>query len=186
MNWLVATRAGELLRKANVRVVFTKRARDEFATNKQRAEIANRAHADLLLRLHCDTGAGSGITFYYPSRAGHQDGVRGPSTRVRIESQRAAKIVHDVTVAKLTGALRDNGIHGDDSTQIGRRQGALTGSIYSQVPVVLIEMVFLSNQRDARFIGSTPGREKMAQSIAAGVLTYLGTTHRTNAAPSSQ
>lgn len=173
MNWLVAMRVKALLEEAQVKVVLTKASMGQFVTNKQRAEAANAARANLLLRLHCDTGKGSGITFYYPNREGKKGGVRGPSAWVRAESKRAARIVRDAAVEGLQGALPDNGARGDDRTLIGGKQGALTGSIYAHTPVVLVEMVYLSNTTDAAFIKSSRGREAMARALTAGVLAYL-------------
>jgi len=173
MNWLVAMRMKALLEQANVKVVLTKASMNQFVTNQRRAEAANAARANLFLRLHCDTGKGSGITFYYPNREGKKGGVRGPSAWVRAESERAARIVHDAAVKGLQGALPDNGAHGDDRTRIGGKQGALTGSIYARTPVVLVEMVYLSKRTDAAFIRSSRGREAMARSLTAGVLAYL-------------
>ncbi len=67
------------------RVVMTRNFRSagsSIVTNKQRAEIANKANAVLLLRLHCDTGAGSGCTIYFPDRTGKIHGLVGPSEKM--------------------------------------------------------------------------------------------------------
>jgi len=175
MNWQVAQRLAPLLRQRGFTVVLTKGAMDEYVTNKQRAQIANRAHASLLLRLHCDTGAGRGITLYAPDGAGHQGSARGPSPAVIAESQRAAHTLHDGMLATLGNSLHNNGIKSDRATAIGRRQGALTGSIYSKVPVVTVEMVYLSNASDARFIAGAVGQQQLAEALAAGVEAYLAT-----------
>jgi N-acetylmuramoyl-L-alanine amidase len=72
----------------------------------------------------------------------------------------------------LSGVVGDNRAKGDTATKIGGQQGALTGSIYSQAPTVTVEMVFLSNQSDAHFIGTEQGRTKMVEALAAGVDCY--------------
>ena len=73
----------------------------------------------------------------------------------------------------LGGQLKDGGVRGDSKTLVGSRQGALTGSIYSEIPVVLIEMVTLSNAHDARFITRVEGKSLMARAIADGVERYV-------------
>lgn len=73
----------------------------------------------------------------------------------------------------LKGTLRDNGVKGDTATKIGGQQGALTGSIYSKVPAITVEMVFLSSKTDAAFIETEKGQEKMANALAAGITQYL-------------
>jgi N-acetylmuramoyl-L-alanine amidase len=148
----------------------------KIVTNRQRAEIANQAGAVLLLRLHCDTGKGSGYTSYYPDRTGTKDGITGPSPAMRARSQQAAEALHAGMLEVLrdtTPPLRDNGVKGESATYIGRKQGALTGSIYSKVPAVTVEMVFLSHPADARFLGSPAGQDAMADALALGVVRVL-------------
>ena len=77
-------------------------------------------------------------------------------------------------MARILGTrLKDGGVRGDSKTAVGEKQGALTGSIFSEIPVVLVEMVTLSNPRDARFIKDVAGRRLMAQAIADGVARYV-------------
>lgn len=73
----------------------------------------------------------------------------------------------------LKGSLRDNGLKTDVQTAVGAKQGALTGSIFSQVPAVLVEMVVLTNRRDEAFILSKSGRAKMVEALTAGVLAAV-------------
>jgi len=176
MNWQVSEKLAALLAQIpGLKVVKTRQVRDQLTTNRERAEIANRAGAALLLRLHCDSGKGSGFAFYYPDQQGKKQGVVGPSSQVIAASRKAAQAVHAGMAKTLAGALKDNGIRGDSSTYIGRKQGALTGSIFSQVPVVTVEMVFLDNKADAAFIKSPQGQQRLAQALAEGVKLYLST-----------
>src|SRR5437773_2181699 len=71
--------------------------------------------------------------------------------------------------AALEHKLRDNGVKGDEDTFIGRRQGALTGSIFSEAPTILVEMVFLTNPMDAEWIKQDRNKQTMARALAAGV-----------------
>jgi N-acetylmuramoyl-L-alanine amidase len=157
-------------------VKCTKTTINERVTNKHRAEIANECNASLLIRLHCDTGGGSGYTLYYPNRQGKKNGKVGPAQSVIMSSSAAARAIHQGMQPKLKGVLKDNGVKGDTSTRIGKMQGALTGSIYSKVPAVTVEMVFLSNKADARFIGTEEGLQKMAEALVEGITEYLPIT----------
>jgi N-acetylmuramoyl-L-alanine amidase len=156
--------------------VMTKAAEDELVKNKDRALVANRARASLMIRLHCDASAERGFAVYYPDRKGRaRDGTTGPAPSVIEESRRAAEAVHSGLVEGLDGALEDNGVRTDFQTKVGRDQGgALTGSIFSEVPVVTIEMVVLSDGSDAEFIKTEEGLRRMAESIAKGVERYVG------------
>jgi N-acetylmuramoyl-L-alanine amidase len=170
--WLVALRLRDLLREAGYRVILTKQRENETVRNAERAGIANRAGAALMVRLHCDATNGSGFTLYYPNRRGNVGGVTGPSDTVMRQSRSAAEALHRGMAGVIGRRLRDGGIRGDSETYVGGRQGALTGSIFSRVPVVTIEMVVLGARSDAEFISHAEGQDLMARAIAAGVREF--------------
>ncbi len=174
INWIIGQRLKQLLEEAGATVVLTKTSEGQTVTNRRRAEIANEAEVDLAVRLHCDSGGSSGFAFYYPDRQGTVQGVTGPSQAVREASEAAARGLYPMMKEKLTGYLPGRGIHGDSETYIGSRQGALTGSIFSKVPVLTIEMCMLTKASDEEFISSSSGQWKMAGSIKAGIVDYLG------------
>ena len=174
VNWVVGLRLKALLEGAGATVVLTKTSEGKIVANRHRAEIANAAHADLLLRLHCDSGEHSGLATYYPDRQGRRFGVTGPSPAVIAASRRAARIFQPAVVAALGGAERDAGIKGDSQTGVGGRQGALTGSIFSRVPALTVEMCVLTNDHDYRFIRTVAGQEAMARALLTGVEAYAG------------
>jgi N-acetylmuramoyl-L-alanine amidase len=169
VNWEVAVLLRNDLENGGFTVVMTKDRESEFVTNKDRAEIANRAQADLLLRLHADAGKASGFTVYYPRKQGTWRKVIGPAPDVLRTSKSAAQAFHAAFARKLLGQLKDNGLRGDEATLIGARQGALTGSIFSKVPTILVEMVFLTTSKDAEWIKQPSNKKLMAEAIAEGV-----------------
>ncbi len=176
--WAVAVRLRESLEARGYEVVMTKSSEDELVRNRDRAEFANRAGSDLMLRLHCDASNARGFAVYYPDRQGRaKDGTVGPAPPVIEGSRRAAEAVHAGLARGLAGALQDNGVRTDWQTKVGREQGgALTGSIFSRVPVVTIEMVVLSDSRDAEFIKTEAGQRRMAEAIADGVARFAAPT----------
>lgn len=171
--WVVALRLRDLLRRDGYQVVLTKEREDQNVRNADRAGIANRAGAALMVRLHCDAANGSGFALYHPDRQGTVHGVTGPSDSVIHKSRAAATALHAGMAKLLNGRLRDGGIRGDSRTYVGSRQGALTGSIFSEVPVVTVEMVVLAARSDAEFISSVDGQSLMAQAIATGVRNFV-------------
>jgi N-acetylmuramoyl-L-alanine amidase len=175
VDWAVAEKLRAALEARGYEVVMTKSSEEELVRNKDRALIANRARAALMLRLHCDASAARGFAVYYPDRQGRaKDGSVGPARDVIEESRRAAEAVHAGLAEGLRGALDDNGVRTDYQTKVGRDQGgALTGSIFSEVPVVTIEMVTLSDPSDAEFIKTEEGQRRMAESIADGVGRFV-------------
>ena len=172
VNWVVAQRLDALLRADGATVVTTKTYEGQVVTNRRRAEIANNAHASIFLRLHCDSGEQSGLATYYPDRQGTRFGVTGPSRAVMAGSRRAAEIFQPAVIAALHGSLRDAGIKGDSQTGVGSKQGALTGSIFSHVPALTVEMCVLTNAHDYKFIRTEAGQDAMAHALLAGVEAY--------------
>ena len=176
VDWAVAAKLREILEGQGYEVVLTKSAEGELVRNKDRALVANRARAALMIRLHCDASAERGFAVYYPDRRGRaKDGTTGPAPAVIEESRRAAEAVHAGLSEGLRGALQDNGVRTDYQTKVGREQGgALTGSVFSEVPVVTVEMVTLSDAGDAEFIKTEEVLRRMAQALADGVARYVG------------
>jgi len=167
--WNVALELQTVLKSSGYVVVLTKPKERTKVTNRRRAEIANESHASLLIRLHCDAGPGSGLATYYPDRQGRIGTKRGPTQAVIAGSARMANIIHPAVIKALDGALPSRGILTDRATAVGSKHGALIGSIYSEVPSVLIEMCKLQNPRDEAFFQKKGGYRKMAEALAAGI-----------------
>jgi N-acetylmuramoyl-L-alanine amidase len=173
--WQVGRKLKVLLQDAGAEVKLTKSYEKEMVRNRRRAEIANAFQADLMVRLHCDSAAGSGFAVYYPTRQGRAaDGGVGPSRAVLVQCEAlSAKFYAGLSEATRGGALKNRGLKSDMATSVGGKQGALTGSIYSKVPVVLIEMCVLTNPKDDAYMASDEGQQFLAQGIAAGVMAAL-------------
>jgi N-acetylmuramoyl-L-alanine amidase len=73
----------------------------------------------------------------------------------------------------LEGTLKNRGVLGDSQTAVGGKQGALTGSIFSEVPVLTVEMVVLNNKADAMVIQTKAGQDQMALALANGIIQYV-------------
>jgi N-acetylmuramoyl-L-alanine amidase len=170
VNWEVAQRLKKLLEDKGFVVTMTKSSVRKYVTNRERAFIANKARVDLMLRLHADSAGPSGFTLYYPRRQGEAQGHKGPPATVIQTSETVAKIFHPAFAEALRSELKDNGIRGDEQTEIGSKQGALTGSIFSAVPTLLVEMVNLAKREDARWISQPEKQQLMAQALLGGVV----------------
>src|SRR4051794_28339300 len=59
--WKVAVLLQKELESSGIKVVMTKSKESQFVKNKDRAMTANKAKANLMVRLHCDSEAGSGF-----------------------------------------------------------------------------------------------------------------------------
>ncbi len=166
LAWQVAKRLEAEMKSRGWRVVVTKHSEGERVTNRKRAEIANACHADLMLRLHCDAASGTGFTVFYPDRQGRINGTQGPSKELLREVRPIAERFHESLSHELRGFLRDNGLKSDIRTQVGAHHGALIGSIFSKVPVVLVEMCVLTNRTDESKLSSKIGQIRLASALA--------------------
>jgi N-acetylmuramoyl-L-alanine amidase len=170
--WDLAKRTEKLLTAYQgrpIKVVLTKNAEHEMVTNRKRAEVANLAHADLFLRIHADSGGHSGIATYFPDGQATVQGVFGPSKAVIEASQALATPFHAGMVRVLGDALPDLGCRSEKKTFIGGKQGALTGTVFATVPVLLVEVCAVDNEHDAAFVSDEKGRDRLAKALAAGV-----------------
>lgn len=174
LAWDVAKRLKARLEADGKTVVLTKDAERRYTTNRKRAETANKVKADIMVRLHCDAAAGTGFAVYWPDKQGKAQGRTGPSPEVMAKTGPLARRFHASLAAALKGSLRDNGLKSDRATYVGGKQGALTGSIFSDVPVVLIEMCVLTNPKDEAFMAVPANREKVAAALAGAVRAAVG------------
>ena len=157
----VSLRLRELLRRAGVKVVMTRtRTSGESSGNVARARIANRAHARLFLRVHADGSASSdarGTHTLTPALRG------GWTDDVYAQSHRAARLVQAELVRAL--GFPDRGI---------QERSDYTGFNWADVPVILVELGFMTNPTDDRALARTAVRERAALGLCRGTLRFLG------------
>lgn len=167
--WQVANKLKTALERGGYSVLLTKQSENQFVRNRQRAEIANKFQAKLMLRLHCDAQGGTGFAVYAPDRQGVSAGAKGPSRGVIDASWRLGRVFHQELAKRLNGKLKDNGLKPDTKTAVGAKQGALTGSVFSKVPVVLVEMCVLTNPKDERYVTSAKGQMELVDALKKAV-----------------
>jgi len=157
----VSLRLRRLLRAAGVRVVMTRtRTAGSSMGNIARAQIANRAGAALFLRVHADGAASPdarGTHTLTPAlRVGWTDDVYRAS-------RRAATLVQ----AELVRSLRfpDRGV---------QERADFTGFNWADVPVILVELGFMTNPAEDRALATPAVRERAALGLCRGTLRFLG------------
>lgn len=175
LAWDVAKRLEKLLQESpdKYTVVLTKHSLMEKMTNKRRAEIANEAHADLFLRLHADAGNHSGFATYYPGKPATIKGHTGPSEEIISISKGYSAPFQKACARTLKGSLADLGALPESKTFVGGKQGALTGSVFSNVPVLLVELCVVTNKHDAAFARTSAGKDKLALALKNGIDAVL-------------
>jgi N-acetylmuramoyl-L-alanine amidase len=159
----IATNLQRRLKAAGVRVVMTRTTNDVNISNAQRAAIANKAGADLFVRVHADGSPDrtkSGISTLYPAS-------NAWTKRTWQPSQRAAAAVQASTVRETRAV---------DLGTVARSD--ISGFNYATMPSVLIECGFMSNPVEDRLLASPHYQDKLAEGISEGVLRYLSESGR--------
>jgi N-acetylmuramoyl-L-alanine amidase len=157
----VSLRLRALLRRAGVTVVMTRtRTAGASMGNVARARIANRAGARLFLRVHADGHASSAVRGTHTLAPALR---RGWTDDVYRSSGRAASLVQRELVAAL--GFPDRGV--------GERSD-FTGFNWADVPVILVELGFLTNAVEDRQLARSATRDRAALGLCRGTLRVLG------------
>jgi N-acetylmuramoyl-L-alanine amidase len=157
----VSLRLRRLLRAAGVLVVMTRTATAGASMgNVARARIANDARAALFLRVHADgasTASARGTHTLTPALR------RGWTDDVYRSSRRAAALVQAELVRAL--GFPDRGI---------QERSDFTGFNWADVPVILVEMGFMTNPSEDRALARPVVRGRAALGLCRGTLRFLG------------
>lgn len=148
------------LRRRGVRVVMVRTTQNVNIANSKRAGIANAAHADLFVRVHCDGSTNHsthGLSTLVPGRNRWTGPIVTPSGK-------AGRYVHRAVV-RATGAT-DRGV-------VPRTD--MAGFNWSKVPSVIVEMGFLTNAAEERRLLEVAYERKLAKGMADGIVAYLRT-----------
>lgn len=163
LNLEVALKLRDLLQAKGYRVVMTRDKNDVTISNIERAEIANKAGADLFVRIHADgseSGEAMGFSILYPAED-------SPYTKgIFNESKKAARFM-ETEIKRATRAKSRGIVQRDD----------MTGFNWSKVPVVLIEMGFMTNRDEDAILSTEDYQNKMAEGMLKGIETYIGNVH---------
>ena len=138
-------------------VVMTRTKNNVNISNKERAIKINKSGADICIRLHADGGASSakGASGLYPSSQNPYVGKL---------SSKSYKLSQSIlkSYCAATGIRNRGSVKRDD----------LTGTNWSKVPVIVLEMGFMTNSAEDKYMASQNGQKAMVQGIANGVDSY--------------
>ncbi|PHV69504.1 N-acetylmuramoyl-L-alanine amidase [Sporanaerobium hydrogeniformans] len=147
----------ELLESKGYKVVMTRTTNDVNISNAERAQLANEARADMTIRLHCDSinnGGKSGSVLLVPSQKG------------TYTSKIYKASFHYATCLKK--ALQNKGIKVNGIFE----RSDMTGFNWSQVPVVIFEMGFMSNWQEDRMLSDKNYQKKLMEAVLEALETY--------------
>lgn len=147
------------LEKKGYQVVMTRTTNNVDLSNRDRAEIANKHKSSLFIRIHAD-GAGNsnakGFSIIAPSK-------NNPDTKgIFSESQKASEVI--VQQVGKEFPLYQNGIS---------YRGDLSGFNWSKVPVILVELGYITNPTEDKNLSNKKYLGKLTTAIAEGLENYF-------------
>ena len=186
----VALRLEKLLRQQpGMEVVLTRRSNDYVALD-ERTEIANRESADLFLSIHANASANAaarGVETYFLNFALNRQ-AEAVAARENAASGKTMSslpdIIKAITLNSKVNESRDfaSGVQralvqglrpGNKALRdLGVKQAPFMVLIGAAMPSVLAEISFVTNRDEARLLKSNAYRQRIAESLLAGVLRY--------------
>lgn len=151
MNYAKALRTQ--LEEKGYKVVLTRSAHDVKLSNKERAKVANKARATLVISLHADGGKSYQNGFYIMSPSKKST----TSKRYKESNQQANAILKKVSTK---GKVFSTG-------HFYREDLALFN--YTKAPAISIQLGFLTNVKDDKKLADNVYMEKLVKRIANGI-----------------
>lgn len=185
----------ELETRLGCKVILT-RTRDQYLSLEERTRIANAANADLFISIHAnahlDRSIG-GIETFFLNFAKDQESARvaalenAPSRKSMSDLKGLLeKLVLTTKIkesAALAGQVQRNIVaklraKGDKVRDLGVKQAPFHVLLGAQMPSVLIEAGFLSNQDEEKRLKTRQFQQNLVKGITAGVESYLMETRK--------
>jgi N-acetylmuramoyl-L-alanine amidase len=188
----VALRLGKIIeqRLPGANVIYT-RSDDSFVPLEERTNIANQAKADLFISIHANSSrdhAARGIETYYLNLKGSAEAME-VAARENATAQGGVHELQDLVMKiartekideskELAEDIQDslsNRIQKSNKPVKNRgvRKAPFVVLIGADMPSILTEISFLSNPADEQMLKKPEQRQKVAEGLYQGVVSYL-------------
>ncbi len=169
LNLTVSLLLRDELEARGYRVVMTRTSHDVDISNIERAQLAADSGADILVRIHAngsdDPSVSGALTICMTPKNPY-------CAQLYRESRRLSDDVLD-GLAAATGAKKRSVWETD----------TMSGVNWASMPVTIVEMGFMTNEREDRLLATADYQAKMARGIADGIDRYFGQAPALSAAP---
>lgn len=189
----VALKVGKDIREhmPGIKVVFTRHT-DKFIPLKDRGHIANRAKGDLFISIHCNSSPdhyAHGTEVYFLGLSHSKEAfevMKKENQVVKLENKNNSPDLSEEQMLIYELANNGNMASSEKFAEIlnhefkyyahrhvrGIHQAGFIVLYYASMPAVLIELGFLSNPKEARFLDSNRGQNILASAIYRSVKKY--------------
>ncbi|WP_299116732.1 N-acetylmuramoyl-L-alanine amidase [uncultured Winogradskyella sp.] len=186
----------ELEKLKNVKVIYTRKT-DTFIDLWKRADIANKADADLFVSIHCNSVANpkpygtetwvlgeknTGRNFEFAKRENevifleedYEKNYAGfdpssPESTIAIGIEQEVYVEQSILLARKIEDAFKNKVKRKSR---GLKQKSLLVIRNTYMPSVLVELGFLTNKREGAFLNTKAGQSKMAKAIKEAIIDY--------------
>ncbi|WP_153124695.1 N-acetylmuramoyl-L-alanine amidase [Peribacillus tepidiphilus] len=158
----IVKRIGRMLGEYENAEVFYTRTDDRYLSLEERAAIANKLKADLLISVHINAGGGTGFESYV-----YNGGV---------SSQTVA--LQNVLHGEILVAMRQFG----NITDRGKKRANYTVLRETKMPAVLTENLFIDSN-DAKYLKNEAFLKAVGEAHARGVAKFLGLPQKAKSQP---
>ena len=142
----------------NIKVIYTRTSDDvswpsnEKEDLRKRIDTSNKANANLFISIHCNGNPDSSF--------------KGIETWCRFTNTEGEKLARNIQNELVyNNYSQDRGLKYESNKSLAVLK-------LNKAVSALVELGFLTNGADSKFITSESGQEKCAQSIAKGILNY--------------
>lgn len=185
----------ELEKNKNIKVIYTRKT-DVFIELHERANIANRADADLFVSIHCNAHSSQAagtetfvlgekntgrnfevakreneVIFLEDNYEQHYEGFdpSSPESTIAIGIEQEVYVEQSIVLARK---IEDNFINNAKRKSRGLKQASLLVIRNTYMPSVLVEVGFLTNNKEGAYLNTKSGQSKMAKAIKDAILSY--------------
>lgn len=196
VNLAVALKVGDLIRKnlPGVKVIYT-RDDDRFVELYKRGKIANEKEGDLFISIHCNStpernskARGTEVYLLRPGKTKDAiDIAKTENSVIKYEDDPArykelddenyilTSMAHAAYMhhsEKFAGLLNKSFKEHTDRASRGVKQAGFYVLVGASMPNVLIELGFISNVEEEKYLASEKGQNQLAKAIFEGIKSY--------------
>jgi N-acetylmuramoyl-L-alanine amidase len=188
----VALRLGTLLHdRLGSEIIYT-RSDDTFIPLETRTAIANKAQADLFLSIHANSSpdaSARGVETYYLNFTSSPDALETAARENAVSDQSIHQLSDLVKKIALKDKITESREFAADVEQSlygglqkgnaglkdrGVKKAPFVVLIGANMPSILAEISFVTNEKDAKQLREPDYRERVAESLYKGVAKYAG------------